>query len=383
MAQASFYTYADTHARLMDWTGGADSTRTSNLARRAILDAYRDLPMVRNWNYYYGRGRIVTDDDYSTGTITYDHTGSTYERELTLATGTWPTNAAKGVVQIDGVEYQVDRRISSSIVTLKSETNPGADVAAGTSYQWYRDTYTLPRDYRTCDMLMCLDQSFTMVNGPPGAVLEGRRLNTSPGQPTFYGIVSDPDTPGAMAVFFDPPPDDQYNIDFIYLRIPYPFRTFDYSTGTVTCSASATVTGSGTAWTSDMAGSVFRVTSGTETPSGIDGSNPYTEEGIVLSVASATSLTLTAALTGTYSGKKYRLSDLVDVENGAMMSAFLRCCEKNLAWEMHREDAGLKQAAYEAALARAKDADSRSITRSRWPAVRTLGDMPSASDRGT
>jgi hypothetical protein len=72
---------------------------------------------------------------YTTGTIEYVHTGSANELEVTLSGGgTWPAWAATGVITILGVEYTVDARISTTILTLDSSSNPGANVAASTAY---------------------------------------------------------------------------------------------------------------------------------------------------------------------------------------------------------------------------------------------------------
>jgi hypothetical protein len=78
-----------------------------------------------------------------------------------------------------------------------------------------------------------------------------------------------------------------------------------YTTGTVTVTnGSTTVTGAGTSWTTAMVGRKFHVESGQTGVSG--GGVEYT----IASVASATSLTLTAAWTGsTSAGVSYGISD--------------------------------------------------------------------------
>jgi len=358
--QASYWTAYDVQDRILDFLGASSEGRNLKVVRRAMLDALRDVANRRNWHYYYRRDRIVTTASYDTGTVEYDLTGGTYERMLTLTSGTWPSDAAYGIVRIDGDEYMVDERKSSTVITLKSGQAPAADIASGTSYEWYRDTYTLPADFRRADQIRDLDWAFDMVRVDVGTVLESRRLRPSPSQPDMYAITSDPVLPNRLAVMFNPPPSAAYNMDYVLQRTPYPLRTYDYSTGTVAITGgTTTVTGTGTAWTSDMEGSIIRVTSGTETPTGVDGLNPYTEERIIDTVASATSLTVTSAFTSTYSTKKYRISDRIDVEDGAMLSAYHKCCEYNAAMMMNRDDAPVKQAVYMEALRLALEADNR------------------------
>lgn len=384
MAQASYWTAADIQDRLLDFCGGSSEGRNLKMVRRAILDSLRDLANRKNWTYYYRRDRIVSTAQYDTGTIEFDLTGGTYERMVTLTSGTWPTDAAYGIIRIDGDEYLVDERKSSTVITLRSDTAPAADIASGTSYLWFRDTYPLPADFRRADQIRDLDWSFDMERVDVGTILEARRLRPSPSSPSLYAITTDSKFPNRLAVAFNPPPDVAYNFDFICQRTPYPISKFDYSTGTVTISAASTsVTGSGTSWTSDMEGSILRVTSGTETPDGPDGVNPYTEERVIDTVTSATALTVTSAFTNAYTTKKYRVSDRIDVEDGAMLSAFIKCCEYNLAMSMNREDVAVKQALYMAALRLALEADNRGFE-PRRPTVggMRVQDLPQGSDIG-
>lgn len=383
MARAVYYTAHDVLDRLLDYVGGADSTRASKQIKRCILDAYRDLPMVKNWTYYWTRYRIILSAPYSTGTVAIDVTGGAYERMVTLTDGTWPTDAAKGIVLIGDVEYIVDERKSSTVITLTADSCPTSDIASGTSYQWYRDTYTLPRDYRASDTVVCLNESFDLAHETPGNLLQNRRLRNTPTMPRAYSIIADENVKGAMALVLDPPSDAARNLDIMYQRIPYPIQTWE-NTGTATIvDESTTVTGVSSSWNSNLNGSVIRMTtSTTELPTGLEGANPYTEERIIQSAVSGT-ITVDEAFHSGYTARKFRISDLIDVENGAMMSAFLRCCEKNVAWELHRDDAQVKQAAWEKALMRAKEADARQVRNVMPVMYRSLGDMPLGDDQGT
>jgi hypothetical protein len=383
MPAAALNTAHDLQDRLLDWCGGASEGRNVKTCKRAMLDALRDLANERNWTYYYRRDRITTTAEYDTGTVTFDWTGGLYERMLTLASGTWPSDAADGIVKIDEVEYLVDERKSSTVLTLQSNSNPGEDVAAGTSYTWYRDNYTLPADFRRADQILDLTWTFDLSRVDIGTILRGRQERTEPTQPDLYAIAADPKRPNRLAVFFDPPPDDAYNLDYILQRTPYPISTIDYSTGTVTISASSTsVAGTGTAWTSAMEGSVIRVTSGTDVPSGVDGLNPFTEERIIESVTSATALVVSTAFDNAYTTKKYRISDRIDVEDGAMYSAFVACCKKNVAWELHRDDAPGLTAYYRQMLTLAKEGDSRGYESKRVLYPRQVKDYPIGDDVG-
>jgi len=84
-------------------------------------------------------------------TITYDHTGGTYERMLTLSGTTWPAAAEHGYILISGTAYNVYRRISDTVLILDKEINPGSDFSknGGAGQEWkleiYSGIYCYPR----------------------------------------------------------------------------------------------------------------------------------------------------------------------------------------------------------------------------------------------
>ena len=148
MPAPSLYTYRDMIDHLGDVFGFLSSDKELRLARGAIREAYQNVGMAREWTYLITQGRIDVVASYETGTITYDLTGGTYEYELTLATGTWPSWARYGRLEIDGYDniFKVAERKSDTVVTLEPNFEPGEDVAAGTTYELFRSVYTLPSD---------------------------------------------------------------------------------------------------------------------------------------------------------------------------------------------------------------------------------------------
>lgn len=324
-------TYDDLTSHAIDYGEQARDATTERYARRAVLAAYQDLPNHHRWSYYKQVGRIVTVDDYSTGTVAYDHTGGASERQLTLTSGTWPSWASLGSVVIDTVPYAVATRVSDSIVTLTNAENPGADVAAGTTFTIYRDTYPLPCDFSAIGELVMLNQAYQLQQMSANDWVAMQRSYRGPAVPKFYCITSDPNYFGELAIRLYPYPDDAYELSFLYQRRPRPLVQHRYTTGTVaTTSGSTTLTGTGTAWTSAMVGSVVRIAASgeTEVPTGRDGSQPYLLERVITGYTSATSLTLDSDPAQTLSGVKHTISDPVDVEAGAMLTFLQREVEK-------------------------------------------------------
>ena len=141
----SVVTYSDMLDYITALTDGGARTKDLRMHKEAILGAYKDVAMNNEWAYYMTEGRINLSSSYNTGTVVYDHTGGSSERILTLSGGTWPSWIQYGRVKIGDSTYPVDTKVSSTVVTLREDNNPGADVSSS-SYTSYRSAYALPSD---------------------------------------------------------------------------------------------------------------------------------------------------------------------------------------------------------------------------------------------
>lgn len=358
----TIHTFHDVIDHLLDHFGGVEQGRNVKMAKRSILSAYRGLPAAYNWSYYYKRGRVTTQAAYSTGTIAYDHTGGANERMITLSGGVWPSWVARGLVRIGSIDYSVDERKSDTILTLSINSNPGADIAAGESYSVARDSYPLPVDFQSADQFRNATKNWAWPSYvDPGSWLDAHRSLESSNDPRIYTIMADPDFIGTMAVHFYPPPTAANDFDFLYQRFPSALRVSDYKTGTIaTTASSAVVTGTGTAFTSDMKGSIIRVGTSTDNPSGIDGLNPYAEERVIISVDSGTQVTVDSGMDSAASTVKYRISDPIDIDDGVMYEAFMAYCELRLSMLLKDDDIPLKEEIYTGSLRMAMQSDNRS-----------------------
>ena len=355
-------TYHDAVEHLIAYAGGDPQAKTVSDCQRAVAAGYREFNASFRWSYLWQKGRISVVAPYSTGTITYTHS----TRAVTLASGTWPSWAAFGSLVIASVSYEVASRTSDSEIILSVNSNPGANVAAGTSFSIGRDTYPMPCDFQQTHDLIEASTSHVCSFVTPAEWMSRRRPTSSTGKPYFFCVTADPNYMGTMAARFSPTPDAAYSFDFLYHRRPRQLVTLDYSTGTVTsASGSATVTGTSTVFRDAHIGSVLRFGSAGETspPTGIVGTLPYLYERMVTARASATSLTVDETLPETLTNVKYRLSDPLDLEDGVMMTAFLRCCEKQLRLlrRMRSENIRGEDEAYMLALLQAREADKRSL----------------------
>lgn len=378
-------TYSDLISHCIDYLGGATDAENERAARRAVQSAYADIPNHRRWTYYMQEGRLTTVDSYSTGTVIYDHSGGANERMLTLTTGTWPSWAARGVVVISNVYYQVASRVSDSIITLNTSSNPGADVSS-TTYELYRDVYTLPCDFQAMGDAQIVGQSSFLEQVHPNDWMARQQIYHGAAMPRLFTITGDPDFFGSMALRFFPFPDDAYNIAYMYTRLPRPLRFVEVTAGTVTTtSGSTTVTGSSTAFTSAMVGSVIRFSTSTSTsdgeyPTGRSGAYPFHLERTITAVASATSITVDSDPGETLTAVLYTVSDPADIEPGAMTTFLLREVERQcriLKRDLKTSESVERQ--YQQAMFLAFEADSRNFSSRQvgptWNS-RRLADMP-------
>jgi hypothetical protein len=332
------------------------------ILRRSVQSAYREVMGRRTWRYCQRLGQINIVAPYSTGTVVYDHTGGTYERQLTLTNGVWPSWALYGKVRIDEVNYTVEDRKSDTVLTLDPQLNPGADVAS-TSYDLFRSSYTLPADFSKLGTPQPENWGHACYVSPD-EFLFYQRHDYATGDPTAYTLARDESLHGAMAVMVWPVPSTAQTWQFPYhsrgREMKYSGYDEEFAKGRITTTEdSTTVTGKGTAFSEDMIGSILRIGDNVQDPpTGIDGQHPRVDERTIVAVASTTSLTVDAGVNSSQSEVKYTVSDVVDIEPG-MVNLFLRCCEKHLAINFDLK--GIKQIheLYENAYTLASEEDSR------------------------
>lgn len=358
MPTLNLTTYRDSVKQLIDYVGGSGKEQDVRYAKQAVLNAYREFATAARWEYYYAQGRINTVASQTTGSVAYTNSS----RQVTLTGATWPSWSAYGVIVMNNVGYQIVTRNSDTVITLSTNSNPGADISSGTSYTIYRDTYPMPLDFVAADAFQNVTNFYYPEYVHPKNWLEYQRLSKGPATPRAYTFRGDPHYQGAMACAFYPPPDAIYQFDFIYQRRPRQLTVYEENAGVVSASASSqTVSGVGTAFNAIHVGSVLRFGSATEAPEGLTWSTPYERERIITAVASATSLTVDTALDETLGSVKFNISDPVDIEPGAMLTAFQRCCEKQETIARIMKNRADAMSGYQAALILAREADSRTF----------------------
>lgn len=367
-ASTDLLTYSDCVQYVCDAHAVDRTGLNERHARSAVRYAYRELPARHTWNYYYRQRILQTVAEYATGTVEFDYTGGSSERLITLTSGTFPYWAAYGRIIIDDVHYEVETNPSSTTLTLSETSNPGADVASGTSYTLYRSSYPLPANFGTMTGLWDVDQQCSI------GFIDQRTQHFSVA--SFYDT---PDTPlqatiratgkylGGLEIVFGPPPSAINTYDMLYIARPRALAIDEYSNGTVAINAgSASVAGTSTTFPATCVGSIIRFSDGPVKPSGYTGSidgadNPFVYQGVIKTRTSATALVLEEAMPSTLSslsGVAYTISDPLDIEPHRMLTVFQKMAEAEFSRLTARQDAPQKAALARQALREAMEDDT-------------------------
>lgn len=356
------WTFQDAVERLMDRFSGFDRSdiRQYRAAWRAVEMALRTVGMAHKWSYYDRRLIFHTVAPQSSGTVTFD----AETRELTLDGTTWPSWARYGRVVLGQFHYDVESRVSDTVLKLSATSCPSEDIASS-SYTLYREAYPLPENFKALTKIFDVEQRLELPVWSPAtqhaaSVLVWDHPNI-PDRVTVRGVN---EQYGRLALIFTPPPSGARQYDFLYQAMPRSLRTEKESRGTISV-ASGEVTGVGTKFTQAHVGCVLRVASGKEptpVPTGVnDLEGPPLFSSVVASVESETSATIFDT-SSTVTDGRYTLSDPLDVEPHAMLQAVLREAEYQFALSTGRhEEISICGSLAKSALVEAIGNDNRTV----------------------
>jgi len=377
-------TACDVMDELIDMLGVSATGAPIRAIRRTIQQAVREITAAAKTPYMRKNGRLHLRAPYTTGTVTYDHTGGTYERQLTLVTGVWPTWSEDAAILLDGKVCDVESRKSDTVITLDVNLNPGADLAALTTYSMYPRYYRLPDDFDATSGFWGEDLCQLGREIPMDEMMALTRYYTDSGTVKCYAIGGIQDLVGHLGVFVYPKADAVATLDFSYYRKPREIRytgkdAADY-VGTFSVStASTTLTGTSVSLSSKMVGSIVRIGDATNVPTGLGGAYPYVDERIIHGV-SGNNLVVDRVPTATTAAAKYCVTDYIDIDP-VFYDAFLARCRYDLAVQRNLPNVAQYHSQYQEQLHLAKCASCRETQpviagedRLHLPQVITVGD---------
>lgn len=340
-------TYFDCVEYLVAASFGGPTDAEQRDIRSAVQRAYNEIVWLRDWQFYQTRGRIMFNSSWN-GTVTY--VAST--RTVTLVTGdNFPSDAADREIRLNNVVCKVATRVSNTQLTLDSTLYYPSDLTTATAATLYRSIYPLPNDFRNMDPPVNETRLSPLMYITPDQAMKMERSIAIQGPPAYWTIVPADVAvaPCGYAIRVLGYPAITASLDFTYRRSP---RALKYSgheaavrAGTITASASTTITGSSTSFPADSAGSYLRIGNANDSPGADSSITPWTTEVKISSRASATSMTVASAVTA--AAAKYLITDPVDIPpgmNNVMLSAAsywlarIRGEKPDAAFQMYQRD---------------------------------------------
>lgn len=321
-----YQTYFDlVESLIVSSYGGAQDAEQRDI-RTAVQRAYQEMGWIRNWEWHQQMGRVVVKPSWF-GEITFDAA----TRTATRVTGDpFPADSAFFFLRIRNVLGRVKTRVSSDSLVLDDIITFPEDFGEAVSATMYRTIYPLPADFRNLDTPID-EASWSAFNYIPQDIAMKMERAFDVQGPQAYWTVMRNDQGNGWAIRIIGYPARIETIDFTYRRSPRPLRYSGHEAGaragTITA-AGTTVTGTGTAFTPAMVGSVLRVGTATDAPEPFGSLNPWQAEAKITAVASATSMTVDSSITA--SGVKYCVTDPVDFSPG-MVNALYSACDYWLA----------------------------------------------------
>ncbi len=356
-------TYEDAVENLLDYLGSDPSQAALRDAKKAVQEAYRDLTNAHTWTYLYTSAQVHLSGPVIPGLITYAQSSGARPFLVTLASGSFPAWSHDALMIIGPTSYRVDRLLTTQTLTLEELSNPGIDITTPVKCIMYRDVYPLPHDFISQDIAFIPNNFSNLTYRHPREWVRANEGILRMGPPQHFTILGGVKHPGRFTFNVFPCPDVEYNVHYAYKRRPRPMATYRESTGFMTFTNGTSIVGSGGATFSQAdEGAVIRISGDSvNLPTNETGDNPAYFESQIIAVTDQTHATIKDSCPEILMGVCYTISDVLDIEAGAMMSAFNRLCEQKLSVIRIMQDRKFPKEEYTQALERAKCADSRSM----------------------
>lgn len=185
-----------------------------------IRDGLRRVYAAHDWSFFKPIEDITTTAPYTTGTVTV------VDGVVTLASGTFPSWAADGLLRVSNSYYSVSTRDGDTQVTLDDTT---VDVDAGTSYSLGRPEIALDASFEAVsgdsDLTYYPDQNelYPAVKQRHDQLIRKKQMNDPYfDRPVYYSVRTvqfDPTTGSRKRLALYPTPDAAY-----VLRVPMLLR---------------------------------------------------------------------------------------------------------------------------------------------------------------
>lgn len=308
--------------------GNAETAAVEDL-RKAIRTAMRGISSEMIWPNYCDYMYLNTNDEYTTGTITY--TAAT--RTVVLTGGSWPSWADLGSLIIDTQHARVQKVIDSTTLTIMADDEITADYTG--TYTLYQYRYRLNTNHIIYKIgKIQVDEAGYCEYMPP-SIFETdarRRYLSSSGTPRYFTINRDFKNTGQTILSIWPYSTTERRLRFGYVRHPNDIKVWSYEVGQVTTVAGAAVTGTNTVFSSVHEGCLLRTGSDqVNAPTDQDGMYPFVDEAVIDTVTDAENIVMAESMTTAQTTVAYVVSSIVDIDSFTQQELLLYRARLELA----------------------------------------------------
>lgn len=307
---------------LLACIGGGAQDGEHRAVRQAVINGVREVVQCRDWLWHTKTNQFISSNVTVNATaITQGQSSVTVDDASNLVVG----RLIKASNFFDEPCRIVS--ISGNVITTSSPAK-ATKGAAETVSLIMQTFYDLPEDLKDIDALVTHTVGTLHCYITPQ---EWHRLEINTrgtGEPYYYTVMRSDKNPDRFQIRFVGIPTDGTTVHYTYRYRPKAIKWMGYENatraGTVTVSQTA-VTGSGTEFPADVAGSVIRFGTTAEDPEPVGALFPYLHESVIVSRASQTSLAVEDSLPS-MTGVRYCITDVIDA-SPTMYTAILSACE--------------------------------------------------------
>jgi len=154
-SQVAFHLYGGTldpttPNTTFDLLDSAEKEVAKSVVRSGLRQFYNPPPIrqrkAHKWSFLDKTDNLVLSAPITAGTVTYTDSPNRHA-VFTTEHGLTDSTAPNYKLEMNGVSYSIESEHNATTLVLHADDNPGANVAALTTYRLHQDDYTLPDDF--------------------------------------------------------------------------------------------------------------------------------------------------------------------------------------------------------------------------------------------
>lgn len=322
------HTAQDVVDYLLSATGGGGQDGEHRAIRQAVIHGVREVLHARDWLWHTATGTFTAQQKSTTASAITS--GS-----ATMTVGSTADMFPGRLLDMSPTYFSRNPRVVSitNATTVVVDINAIATLSSGTTPILIQTYYDLPANLRDIDALVTntVGTLHCYISPQQWQRLEINSRGAS--EPYYYTIMRSDKYPDRFQIRFVGIPTNSLIFNYTYRYQPKMVKYMGYEPlcrqGTITVGSTSTpqsVTGNGTAFQSDMVGSMLRMGTATNEAEPVGALRPFVAESKITAVGSTTGITCADGGLPTATTVKYAISDIIDC-SPQMYTAVLSAAE--------------------------------------------------------